>query len=88
MRFLPPRVRPLELRRERSASGCRIGAGLRQQEEKAAARPAHLGEGRIREPTSLARQGDSSLHAEVGLPASAVPPAVPAAEGQLLGFGS
>lgn len=42
----------------------------------------------IGEPMGLARRGDGSLHAEVSLPTSAVPPAVPAAEGQLLGFGS
>lgn len=39
-----PTYAPLELQRERCVSGCRIGAGLRQQEEKAVARPARLGE--------------------------------------------
>lgn len=63
-----------------------LGSGSRRRRQwrgQPAWEKPHIGE-----PTSLARQGDGSLHAEVGLPASAIPPAVPAAEGQLLGLGS
>lgn len=69
-----------------SAPGCRLAAGLWQQRKKAAASPGPKSS--VHQGASLARRGDSSLHAEVCLPTSAVPLAVPAAEGQLLGFGS